>query len=117
MYKFEKKLGAGTFGTVRTAYRPFNPNKKYAIKTIKRELIEDEIESLEQELAVMLSVDHPNIVKVYEIYLDHKYVHIVMEWCPGGEVFDLVQKKGTLDETSASKLIRMSLLALAHLHE
>jgi calcium-dependent protein kinase len=41
----------------------------------------------EQELGILLSVDHPYIVKFYEAFLDHKYVHLVMELCHGGELF------------------------------
>ena len=38
------------------------------------------METLEQELDILLKVDHPNIVNFYEVYLDHKYVHLVMEY-------------------------------------
>jgi calcium-dependent protein kinase len=72
------------------AFKPGNPDVKFAIKSIPRSKIE--LELLEQELEILLSLDHPNIVKFQEAYLDHKYVHLVMEWCKGGELFDRLQK-------------------------
>ncbi len=43
---------------------------------------------LEQELLVLMEVDHPNIVRFYEVYSDPRYYHIVMEYIEGGELFD-----------------------------
>ena len=42
---------------------------------------------LEAELDILLAVDHPHICTFYEAYLDHKYVHLVMEYCSGGELY------------------------------
>ena len=81
-------LGSGTFGTVRVASKITNPAVKFAIKSVPRQKIEEDMELLEQELSILLSVDHPNIVKFLEAYLDKKYVHFVMELCHGGELFD-----------------------------
>ena len=50
MYIFRKKIGSGNFGTVRLASPKTNPDKIFAVKTIPREKIEDELELLEQEL-------------------------------------------------------------------
>ncbi len=45
---------------------------------------------LEEELAILQQVDHPNIIKFHESYIDHKYIHIVMELAEGGELFDAI---------------------------
>ena len=42
------------------------------------------------EIAILQKLDHPNIVKFYETYVDYRYVHIVMELCKGGELFDRI---------------------------
>jgi len=73
---------------VRLATHISNPNKLFAVKSIPREKIEADIGMLEQELLIMMEVDHPNIIKFYETYKDNKYYHIVMEYCEGGELFD-----------------------------
>ena len=73
---------------MRLATHISNPNKLFAVKSIPREKIEADIGMLEQELLIMMEVDHPNIIKFYETYKDNKYYHIVMEYCEGGELFD-----------------------------
>jgi calcium-dependent protein kinase len=37
-------------------------------------------------------LDHPNIVKYYETYDDDNYIYMVMEYCSGGELFDLISR-------------------------
>jgi len=39
---------------------------------------------------ILKSLDHPNIIKVYEFYSDKKYLYIVTELCSGGELFDKI---------------------------
>ncbi len=43
---------------------------------------------MESELAILKTLDHPNVVKFHETFVDYRYVHIVMELCTGGELFD-----------------------------
>ena len=83
-------LGGGRFGTVRLAPPRSDPELSFAVKSIIREDIKKDIALLEEELAILQRVDHPNIVKFHESYIDHRYVHIVMEHCKGGELFDSI---------------------------
>jgi calcium-dependent protein kinase len=68
-------------------------------------------------LGVLNSVDHPNIVKFYEIYEDEKFMHIVMEHCSGGELIDRIIQKGTFMEAETCRIIYKILHAINHLHE
>lgn len=86
VYTFTKKLGEGSFGTVRIAHKTVNPGENFAIKSIPRERVLGELVSLSSELGLLLAADHPFIVKLIEIYLDHKYIHLVTELLAGGEV-------------------------------
>jgi|TARA_B110000285_G_C15100998_1_gene605003 serine/threonine protein kinase len=90
VYKFQKLVGGGNFGTVRLAHRIKEPNIKYAVKSILRQNIKKDVCLLEEELAILQQVDHPNIIKFHESYIDHKYIHIVMELAEGGELFDAI---------------------------
>lgn len=63
-----------------------------AIKVISKSKIGDEIEQLKDEINILKSLDHPNIVKYYETYENSKYMYIVMEYWPGGELFDVIAK-------------------------
>ena len=74
---------------MRVAHKSVNPELKYGVKSIKRDQLEksrEDEEELIQELLILRSVDHPNIVKLHEIYLDHKYLHIVTELLEGGPI-------------------------------
>jgi calcium-dependent protein kinase len=71
---------------------------------------------LETELDILRSVDHPNIVKFYETYVDHRYVHIVMELCTGGELFERIVESQRFSEKKAAKYLKSMNSAVQHLH-
>ena len=64
------ELGRGKFGVVRLGRPLANLQQRFAIKSIKRKLIIQDIELLETEIGILLEVDHPNIIKFYEVYMD-----------------------------------------------
>lgn len=77
---------------------------KVAIKVIsKSKLSEEDIEALHMEVAILQKVDHPNIVKYYETYEDEKFIYLVMELCPGGELLEkLTDNKRKMSENMAA---------------
>jgi calcium-dependent protein kinase len=91
-----KLLGNGKYGVVRMAKRINPPSTiEYAVKSIpKDEHIKKNYRSLKRELGILRILDHPNIIKLYEIFEDDKYVHIVTELCRGGDLFDYLLNKG-----------------------
>lgn len=118
VYKFEKLLGGGHFGTVRLAHRISDPHvAKYAVKSILKENIKKDVKLLEEELAILTEVDHPNIIKFHETYIDYRYVHIVMELCEGGELFEKIVEMHRFTEIQAADLMKKILSAVKHLHE
>ena len=70
-----------------------------------------------QELMVLRAADHPNIVKLYEIYLDHEYLHLVTELLSGGTVCPEFNELNKYTEKEAARIVRQSLQALNYLHE
>jgi serine/threonine protein kinase len=90
VYKFGKIIGKGKFGCVRVAYHYSNPNKKLAIKSVFRDAIEEHIQLIELEHDIMRDLDHPNIIKIHETYMDQYYFHFVMEYSEGGDLFDMI---------------------------
>ena len=119
VYTFDKKLGSGAFGSVRIATKD-GTSKKFSVKSIKRELIEgdqSDFEDLRQELQILLSVDHPNILQLNEVYLDHKYFHMVTELLDGGPIDPKQEVAGKFSEVEAAKIIRQSLQAINYLHQ
>ena len=104
-YKFLKVIGGGHFGTVRLATPKNDPNNIVAVKSILKESIKKDIKHLEEELFILAGVDHPNIIKFHQSFVDHRYVHIVMEYCSGGELFDRIVANTKFNENYAASLM------------
>lgn len=73
-----------------------NP-KGFAIKTIKKSKV-SRIESLRREIDILRCVDHPCIIKLYDVYEDERFIHLVTELCTGGELFDRIIQKTESEE-------------------
>ena len=86
----------------------------------KSGLSKEEIDEIMNEVAILQSLDHPNIVKYYETYDDVRFLYLVMQYCPGGELFDSFdhfEKKGEkYTEKTSATIIHELLTALTHCH-
>ena len=74
-------------------------------------------ERLQNEISVISNADHPNIVRVYEIYEDPRNVYFVTEVLEGGELYDSIIKNGNFTEIQARKYMYQLIYALNYLHE
>lgn len=83
-------LGMGQYGKVFLAQNKNDPSHKVAVKALSKKKLGKMIDKLKQEVIYLKKLDSPNIVKYYETYEDDDYVYLVMEYCPGGELFDLI---------------------------
>lgn len=117
-YKFKEVLGGGHFGTVRTAYKKLDLEKHlYAVKSIsKKKLSESDLQILTQEVEIISTLDHPNIIKLYETYHDEYYFHIVMELCTGKEVFEKIIEERQINEYKVANIIYKLLSAINYCH-
>ena len=68
-------------------------------------------------MEILRQVDHPNIIKFHESYIDYRYIHIVMELAQGGELFDKIVQSKRFSERRAAQLMKKILSAIKHLHE
>ena len=95
-YNIGKELGYGRYGVVRLVQKRSYEHKRFALKSInKKVLVEGQ---LENEFEIMKGVDHPNIIKLYEMYADDNHYHLVTEFCGGGELFEHIIERGCLSE-------------------
>jgi calcium/calmodulin-dependent protein kinase I len=116
-YKFGRTLGKGSFATVRLA-TCLQDNQQYAVKMItKKSLTEKDKLSLASEVQIVMSVSHPNIVQVIEIFSNQKYVNIVMECMIGGELFDRIVKKSFYSEQEAKAALKHIANGIQYCHE
>jgi len=63
------------------------------------------IETMLKEVQIMKELDHPNILKVYEIYHDSVKFYVISELVKGCELFDLIKERKTFSEPEASKVL------------
>ena len=112
----DKELGTGAFSRVILATS--NEGTKVAVKCISKngELKQEDVDSLHEEVAVLRSVDHPNIVKLYDFFDEKRYYYMAIELMEGGELFERIVKKTFYNEMDARGLVRILLDALAYLH-
>jgi serine/threonine protein kinase len=71
---------------------------------------------LVKEIEILRLLDHPNIIKLIEVYEDETHVHLVLEYLNGGELFEHISRVGTFLEADAINLIKCLLSALSYAH-
>ncbi|KAK3211342.1 hypothetical protein Dsin_016048 [Dipteronia sinensis] len=101
-------LGQGQFGTTYLCTHKATGHK-FACKTIpKRKLLcQEDYEDVWREIQIMHHLsEHMNVVRIHGTYEDKSFVHIVMELCEGGELFDRIVKIGQYSEKEAAKLLK-----------
>jgi len=72
---------------------------------------------LQQEIASLKRVQHPNCIRLKRIEQTQSSTYLVMDLCSGGELFEKIMRQGPMPETSAKKIAVSLLEAVAHLHE
>ncbi|XP_027111229.1 calcium-dependent protein kinase 1 [Coffea arabica] len=107
-FSLGKKLGQGQFGTTFLCVEKATGNQ-YACKSIaKRKLLtDDDVEDVRREIQIMHHLaGHPNVISIQGAYENAIAVHVVMEVCAGGELFDRIIQRGHYTERKAAELTR-----------
>ena len=118
-YKVIRELGSGQFGKVYLAENRISKERR-AVKEIdknKTEHLGGSKSRFISEVEIISRLDHPNIIKIYEMYEDAKKYYIVSELCTGGELFDYITGKGHLSESIAANIMRQLLSAVSYCHQ
>lgn len=72
------------------------------------------------EIELMIKLDHPNVIKLFEIFEDSRYIYLIMEECTGGQLFDHIYerivKKNLYSEKEAANIFRQIMNAIRHCH-
>ena len=113
-YKIVDKLGSGSFGKVFLAENKYT-KEKVAMKEIKKsnkDLLSDG--EIKDEIDILKSLDHPDIVRIIESFNTKDSYVLVTEYCEGGELYDQVRNQ--LSETQIAVIFKQLLSGLAYLH-
>jgi len=116
-YKLIKTIGKGNFAKVKLA-KHLPTDREVAIKIIdKTQLNQTSLQKLFREVRIMKFMDHPNIVKLYEVIESDKTLYLVMEYASGGEVFDYLVAHGRMKEKEARAKFRQIVSAVQYCHQ
>ena len=119
-YPLLSVIGTGSMGIV---YKSFDPqiSRAIALKTIRRELLDDDVENLPARLRIEAraagTLSHPGIVGVYEYGEAEGYAYIAMEYVEGHSLRDCFERKVRFNTDQAVSIVVQLLKALQHAHE
>ena len=115
IYDRVKKLGEGSFGEV-WLIRHKLTGKEYAMKIIEKGPYSN-TEQIKNEIEILKTLDHPNILKILEFHDENDKFYIVSDYLPEGELFDEISKKQFFSEKETSFLIFQVLQAVRYCHK
>ncbi|KAL9458721.1 hypothetical protein AB3S75_007566 [Citrus x aurantiifolia] len=118
-YDLGRELGRGEFG-VTYLCTDVNNGEKFACKSISKKKLRTavDIEDVRREVQIMKHLPkHPNIVSLKDTYEDDSAVHIVMELCEGGELFDRIVARGHYTERAAAAVMKTIVEVVQVCHE
>lgn len=117
LYVVDKQIGSGRFGVCylvkSTKFDRYFVCKVNRIEKYCKQLYE----SVKQEADILSKLNHPNIVSIYDYFFEENSVFLILEYCEGGSLIDILQKKGRLSTHKMEKIALEVIDALAFMHE
>lgn len=116
-YRLLKTIGKGNFAKVKLA-RHVLTGREVAVKIIdKTQLNPTSLQKLFREVRIMKILNHPNIVKLFEVIETEKTLYLIMEYASGGEVFDYLVAHGRMKEKEARAKFRQIVSSVEYCHQ
>ena len=117
-YKVLERIASGGMGSVYLCEHKFM-RRRAAVKILPEARASDPsaLERFYREARAVAALDHPNIVRAYDIDQENNLHFLVMEYVDGSSLQDLVKKSGPLDPARAAHYISQAALGLQHAHE
>jgi serine/threonine protein kinase len=117
-YKVLERLGAGGMGSVYLCEHKLM-RRRVAVKVLPTAKADDpaSLERFYREARAVAALDHPNIVRAYDIDQDEKLHFLVMEFVDGANFQEIIKRTGPMDVLRAAHYIRQAALGIQHAHE
>jgi serine/threonine protein kinase len=117
IYEVKEKLGNGKFGLVRLGIHK-ETGRKVAVKIMsKKDMTNQDLELVKTEIEILKIAQHPNIIRLYDIFENADFIYIIMEHCAGGDLFSYIEKRGfRMPEPFAANVINKLATAVYYLH-
>ena len=117
-YDVIKQLGKGGYGKVYEV-RSKKTGEYRACKHLSKLNIKN-LEKFRREIEILKKLDHPNIIKLYELFESERSLYLIMEECKGGEIFDRIiqriQTKQMYSEKDAANIIQQVMSCIQYCH-
>jgi len=118
-YTIIKEIGSGAFSRCLKVKNKIT-GVSFACKELSKKNLSD-YKGLMAEVNLMIKLDHPNIIKLYEVYENESYIYLIMEYCRGGELFDRItgktEKGQQYTEKEAASLFKQIMSAINYCHK
>lgn len=116
-YRLISEIGSGTFGKVWLGEH-VPTGCQIAIKILEKDKILDDsdVERVTRELKIAQSISHPHLVQLFHLLETKEYVFLIMEYLPGGELYDLIVSRKKLTEEEAFLYIVQIVNSVEYLH-
>ncbi|TMW48377.1 hypothetical protein DOY81_006547 [Sarcophaga bullata] len=116
-YDIERTIGKGNFAVVKLARHRITKNE-VAIKIIdKSQLDTTNLQKVYREVEIMKRLNHPHIIKLYQVMETKNMIYIVSEYASQGEIFDYIAKYGRMSENAARFKFWQILSAVDYCHK
>lgn len=113
-YEVGEKLGSGSYGIVKHwIHRTTGQDR--AVKIIDKKKIKN-MAQFRTEITILQTLDHPNVIKMYEYFEDNDQIYLVLEKWEGGELFDRIIEKEFFSEKEAARVFKQILQAINYCH-
>ena len=117
-YDILEEIGVGGYSRV-LKIQNIDTGIEYACKELQKNEVAD-LDSFNREIDILIKLDHPNIIKLYEVYENDDFIYIVMELCKGGELFDRIIKRteqgNPFTEKEAATIFKQLMSAVSYCH-
>ena len=117
IYDVKNKLGSGKFGLVKLGIHK-KTGQKVAIKIMKKSNMDSsDLELVRTEIEILKICQHPNIIRLYNVFENADYLYIIMEYCYGGDLFSYLENRHfRVSEKRASNIIHQMATAVYYMH-
>ena len=116
-YEVKQKIGKGKFGLVKLGINK-ESKEKVAIKIMtKKNMDKSDLELAKVEIDILKIAQHPNIIKLYDVFENEHHIYIIMEYCSGGDLLSYFENHNyVLPESKVCEIIHKLSMAVYYLH-
>lgn len=115
-FEIQELIGHGAYSAVHLAVH-ISSYKKYALKIIDLDSIPKlDHENIEKELIIHYELSHPNLVKLYDFFLEGSTMYYILEYCPNGNLYKYLFQQKSLNQREIRKMFIQTCMVVKYLH-